>query len=309
MSDEFLSPVPLAVGIDIGGTTVKAGLVAEDGRIAHRFSLPTPDYGDPRDLVDDLADQIRQRLGDHRLRGVGVGAPNGNVLRGTVEHPPNLPWPGVTPLADWLGKALDTRCVLTNDANAAALGEMIFGAARGMKHFLFVTLGTGVGSGIVVDGKLVVGFDGFAGELGHVIVRPGDRLCGCGRRGCLEQYASAPGFKRTYADLAGLDEPISSKLVMERAAEGDAHAQATIDQTAEILGLALANSVAYTQPEAIFLFGGLAEAGEPLLGPIRQQVEANLLPIYRGKVAVRPSGLPPGDAAILGAASLIWADG
>lgn len=298
----------LAIGIDIGGTTVKVGLVTQDGRILDRFTLPTPDFTDARDLVGTLAGSIRGRLDGRSLVGVGVGAPNGNALRGTIEHPPNLPWPGVTPFADWIEDTLDTRCVLTNDANAAALGEMLFGAAQNIRDFLFITLGTGVGSGIVVDGRLVLGCDGFAGEIGHVIVDPDGRACGCGRRGCLETYASAPGFKRTYAELAGLDAPISSTIVMERAAAGEQAAVETVARTAAVLGLALANSIAYTEPEAIFLFGGLAEAGEPLLGPIREQVEANVLNLYKGKVAVRASGLPRGDAAILGAASLIWAD-
>ena len=252
-----------------------------------------------------LSSEIRQRRGGAPLVGIGVGAPNGNALRGTLEHPPNLPWPGVTPFADWIAEALGTRCVLTNDANAAALGEKVFGGARGLDHFLFITLGTGVGSGIVVDGRLVLGHDGFAGEIGHVIVDPDGRRCGCGRRGCLETYASAPGFERTFAEASG--ERADAPEVFARAARGDEAALATIERTAQVLGLALANSVAYTQPESIFLFGGLAEAGDALLAPVRRHMDANLLNIFRGKVDVRASSLPAGDAALLGAASLVWA--
>ena len=254
------SPDPVVAGIDIGGTTIKGGLVDREGRVRDRFRLTTANFPDPQPLVPALVEAIQARLGAAELLGIGVGAPNGNVYRGTIEQPPNLPWPEVTPLAAWLSEAAGVPCVLTNDANAAALGEMLFGAAKGMQHFLFITLGTGVGSGIVVDGKLVVGHRGFAGELGHVIMEPGGRLCGCGRRGCLEQYASANGFERTYEELAG--EALEGEEVMARARDGDAVAQEAIERTARVLGLALANSVAYTEPEAIFLFGGLASAGE-----------------------------------------------
>ncbi|NNF59646.1 MAG: ROK family protein [Rhodothermaceae bacterium] len=299
-------PSPVVAGIDIGGTTIKAGLVTREGAVRDRFTLPTAGFPDPRRLVTTLIEAIRMRLRGHVLVGVGVGAPNGNVYWGTIEQPPNLPWPGVTPLADWLAAEAGVPCVLTNDANAAALGEMLFGDAQGMRHFLLITLGTGVGSGIVVDGKLVAGHRGFAGELGHVIVEPGGRLCGCGRRGCLEPYASANGFERTYQDLTGTAR--EGEEVMALAADGDALAQETIDRTARVLGRALANSVAYTEPEAIFLFGGLASAGDQLLGPVREQFEAHLFPLYRGHVALRCSGLHAGDAALFGAASLIWTD-
>ena len=297
---------PVVAGIDIGGTTIKAGLVTREGMVRNRFSLATAAFSKPRRLVVALAEAIQERLGGHTLIGVGVGAPNGNVYKGTIEQPLNLPWPGVTPLAQWLAAETGVRCVLTNDANAAALGEMLFGAAQGMRHFLFITLGTGLGSGLVVDGKLVAGHRGFAGEIGHVIVEPDGRLCGCGRRGCLEQYASATGFEYTYQELSG--EAWDGEDIMALAAEGNAVAQEAIDQTARVLGRALANSVAYIEPEAIFLFGGLASAGEQLLGPVREQFEAHLFPLYQGHVALRPSGLHAGDAALLGAASLIWTE-
>jgi glucokinase len=299
-------PEPVVAGIDIGGTAIKGALVDAIGRVRDHFLLITAEFPAPQPLVPALVDAIQTRLDGARLLGIGVGAPNGNVYRGTIEQPPNLPWPGVTPLADWIMEAAGVPCVLTNDANAAALGEMLFGAAKRMKHFLFITLGTGVGSGIVVDGKLVVGHRGFAGEIGHVIVEPGGRPCGCGRRGCLEQYASANGFEYTYQELSGT--ALEGEDVMARAAAGDAVAQEAIARTARVLGLALANSVAYTEPEAIFLFGGLASAGEQLLGPVREVFEVNLLNLYRGTVAIRPSGLSAGDAALLGAASLIWTD-
>lgn len=297
----------VAAGVDIGGTGIKAGLVDAAGSISHRFELRTADFPTPNALVARLADEIGRRAGGAILHGVGVGAPNGNLYRGTIERPTNLPWPGVTPFASALEGALGVPCRLTNDANAAAVGELRFGAARGLRDFLFVTLGTGLGSGIVVDGRLVTGHDGFAGELGHVIVQPGGRPCGCGRRGCLEQYVSATGLVRTYREL-NLDAPgdADAKSIAERATAGEAAAQEAFEQTAARLGLALANSVAYTQPEVIFLFGGLAAAGERLLGPVRRHFEANLFYLYDAKVTIRLSGLPEGDAALLGAASLIW---
>ncbi|HYE95954.1 MAG TPA: ROK family protein [Rubricoccaceae bacterium] len=300
---------PVVVGVDLGGTGVKAGLVDHAGHVLDRFTLKTADFDDPRRLVEHLASEIEDRVGDRSLVGVGVGAPNGNGYRGTVENPPNLPWRGVVPLAAWLGEATGVPSVLANDANAAALGEQHFGAARGMRDFLFITLGTGLGSGIVVAGELVCGHDGFAGELGHVIVEKNGRRCGCGRRGCLEQYASATGLVHTYRELApGAPEEADARYVFERAEAGEAAAEEAFERTAETLGLALANSVAYTEPEAIFLFGGLAAAGERLFGPVRRHFEANLLMVYRGKTAILPSALPESDAAILGAASLLWKD-
>lgn len=297
----------VVTGIDIGGTNVKVGLVDRGGTIEERFVLKTTDYPEPRSLADDLVDRIRGLAENRDLLGVGIGAPNGNFYRGSIEHAPNLSWEGVVPFAAWMEEGTGAPCVLTNDANAAALGEMLFGGAQDMTDFLFVTLGTGLGSGIVVGGELVYGHDGAAGELGHVIVKPGGRECGCGRRGCLEQYASATGLVLTYRDLkSDADDSVTSRDVFERAKAGEEAALQTFESTAETLGLALANSVAYTHPEAIFLFGGLAEAGELLLAPVRRHFEANLLNLYQGKVSVLLSGLPENDAAILGAASLIW---
>ena len=297
----------VVAGVDVGGTNVKGGLVDRAGRVTDRFALLTADFGDPRRLAAALAREVAARVEARPLLGVGIGAPNGNVYRGTVEHPPNLPWPGVTPLAAWIAEAVGAPCRLTNDANAAALGEGLFGAARGLRDYLFVTLGTGLGSGIVANGEMVYGHDGFAAELGHVIVAPGGRLCGCGRRGCLEQYASATGLVRTYRELAP-DAPadLDAHHVFQRAEAGEAAAEAAFERMAETLGLALANSVAYTEPAAIFLAGGVAAAGERLFEPVRRHFEANLFTLYRGKTAILPSGLPASDAAVLGAASLIW---
>lgn len=297
----------VAVGIDIGGTNIKVGLVDAEGAILNRLILKTAAYPEPQSLVEDLAGRIQRLVEGNSLLGIGIGAPNGNYYRGSIEHAPNLEWEGVVPLADWMTEATGVPCLLTNDANAAALGEMLFGDAKGMKDFLFITLGTGLGSGLVVDGQLVYGHDGAAGELGHVIVQPSGRLCGCGRRGCLEQYASATGLLLTYRELnPEASSNTTSREVFDRAAAGEQAALETFEHTAQVLGLALANSVAYTQPEAIFLFGGLAAAGDILLKPVREHFEANLLNIYRGKTTIRPSGLVESDAAIHGAASLIW---
>lgn len=297
----------VAVGIDIGGTNIKVGLVDGDGAILKQFGLKTTDYPDPKGLVDDLSVRLQTLANSYELTGIGIGAPNGNFYSGSIEYAPNLEWEGIVPLAEWLSDAMRIPCILTNDANAAALGEMLFGAAKGISNFLFITLGTGLGSGIVVDGNLVYGHGGAAGEIGHVIVEPDGRPCGCGRRGCLEQYASAMGLVTTYRELnsdASFD--ISSREIAERAEQGEEAALETFERTARVLGLALANSVAYTQPEAIFLFGGLAQSGDLLLKPLRRHFEANLLNIYQGKTDIRISGLPESDAAILGAASLIW---
>lgn len=298
----------IAVGIDIGGTNIKIGLVDEDGVIVHRFALKTGDYPDPRSLVDDLYIQLEPLIAKMNLVGVGIGAPNGNFYRGTIEHAPNLTWEGVVPLASWISEKMGAPCLLTNDANAAALGEMLFGAARGKTNFLLITLGTGLGSGIVVNGELVYGHDGAAGEIGHVIVEPDGRPCGCGRHGCLEQYVSAPGLVYTYQKLNPDAPPgLESQEIAEKAREGEQIALNAFELTGKRLGLALANSVAYTQPETIYLFGGVASAGNLLLEPTRCHFMAHLLNVYQGKTDLQLSALSENTAAILGAASLIWA--
>ncbi len=304
----------VAAGIDIGGTNTVFGLVDRDGVIKYRSALKTSDYPKPEDLVKEISSQINANIGDHQLVGAGIGAPNGNYFRGTIEFAPNLNWYGVIPLAQLFKASLNCDALVTNDANAAALGEMVFGGAKGMKDFIFITLGTGLGSGIVVNGQMVYGHDSFAGELGHVIVEQNGRQCGCGRKGCLETYASATGIKRTYSDLrmsrhkhADIDDKVAdARYIFDKAVSGDIQAVEAFKYTGEILGLALANAVAMTSPEAIFLFGGLAQAGHFIFEPTIESFEHNLLNIYKGKVKVLPSLLNESDAALLGAASLAW---
>ena len=302
-------PTPAVVAVDLGGTRVKMGFVDGDGAVLEHDAFDTDSFDGPEALARAIGTEVDARRERYDLLGVGIGAPNGNHYRGTVEHPPNLPWPGVTPLAALLTAATGLPTRLDNDANAAALGEKRFGAAKVVQDFLYITLGTGLGSGIVSRGQLVRGHSGFAGEIGHVIVEADGRPCGCGRRGCLEQYASATGLAKTYRALVPeAPDDADALYVFQRAKAGDALALDAFEQTGRVLGLALANSVAYTSPEAIFLFGGLADAGETLFGPVRRHFEANLLTVYRGTVAILPSGLSSGDAALLGAASLVWHD-
>ena len=317
----------LVAAIDIGGTNTAIGLVDREGKIFAKSAISTTAFPDPKELVDAAAKKISGLLAsaateygwasaDIPLSGIGIGAPNGNYFNGTIEFAPNLKWKGVVPLARLFTERMNIKAVLTNDANAAALGEMYFGGAKWMKDFIFVTLGTGLGSGIVVDGRLVYGHDGFAGEMGHIIVMQHGRLCGCGRRGCLEQYCSASGIVKTYFEIlknSGVDyakainsENVDARTLYEMALRGDENAFYAFNYTGEMLGFALSNSVAYTSPQAIFLFGGLAQAGELLFNPAIISFEKNLLNIYRNKIKILPSSLPENDAAILGAASLIW---
>ncbi|MFM2206586.1 MAG: Glucokinase [Bacteroidota bacterium] len=311
-----MSSIPAVAAVDIGGTNTVFALVGRDGSILRKSSVPTRSAATPEEYVGLIAGELQKLSDGNRISGVGVGAPNGNYFNGTIEFAPNLPWRGVIRLAELFTERLSAPAFVTNDANAAALGEMYFGSARNIRDFIFVTLGTGLGSGIVVNGDLVYGHDGFAGELGHTILLQHGRPCGCGRRGCLEQYCSATGLVKTYREILrsgdlelpeGLDyETITSRFVFERALAGDETAFSAFNYTGELLGLALANSVAYTSPEAIFLFGGLANAGELLFTPTQLSFEKNLLSIYKGKVRIMPSGLPENDAPLLGAASLAW---
>ncbi|MFL5753326.1 MAG: ROK family protein [Bacteroidia bacterium] len=302
----------LAAGIDIGGTNTVFGLIGENGKILDSSSVKTTDYSDPFELTQVVSQKLLSMVpAGYRLEGAGIGAPNGNFYTGNIEFAPNLKWKGIVPLATYFSEALHCKAILTNDANAAALGEMIFGGARGMKNFLFITLGTGLGSGIVVNGEIVYGHDGFAGEVGHVITIPGGRLCGCGRRGCVEMYCSATGIKKTYLEKKNSSDPdnkINSQAIFEKAKEGEKEAIEAFEYTGEILGMILANSVLYTSPEAIFLFGGLAQSGDLIFDPTRKSFEENLLNIYKGKIELLPSRLKENDAALLGAASLIWKD-
>ncbi|MEA3445221.1 MAG: ROK family protein, partial [Bacteroidota bacterium] len=267
----------IAVGIDIGGTNTVFGFIDKKGNCIYKDKIPTGNSTDAREFVTHLSDKINKSLSDLKndivLSGIGIGAPNGNFYKGTIEFAPNLSWEGIIPLVEYFEEHFDVPVFLTNDANAAAIGEMVYGGARKIKDFIMITLGTGLGSGIVVNGELVYGHDGFAGEIGHVIVKKNGRQCGCGRRGCLETYCSAPGIKRTAFELmldsnekSALHEftfkKLNSKIVAEAAIAGDKLALKVFDITGEILGKALANSVAYTSPEAFFIFGGPTQAGD-----------------------------------------------
>ena len=275
--------------------------------------------------IDEYVDAVCKKLipllqqfgGAEKFKGMGVGAPNGNYYKGTIEFAPNLPWKGVIPLAAMFEDKLGIPTALTNDANAAAIGEMTYGAARGLRNFIMITLGTGVGSGIVINGQLVYGHDGFAGELGHVIVERDGRLCGCGRKGCLETYCSATGVARTAREfLVARSEPsllreipaeeIVSKDVYDAAIKGDKLAQEIFEYTGTILGRALADFIAFSSPEAIILFGGLAKSGDLIMKPIQKAMDENVLKIYAGKTKLLLSQLKDADAAVLGASALGW---
>ena len=313
------------VDVDIGGQTSKIGVVDARGEVLAQNVIRTDTFGKDADAyIAALAEAIRQcvALSDKQMdeiRGIGVGAPNGNYYTGEVAFAPNIAWAADRPVA--LAKTLSGMLggipvVLTNDANAAAMGEMAYGAARGMKDFIMITLGTGVGSGIVIDGKMVYGHDGFAGELGHTCaVRTNGRMCGCGRTGCLEAYCSAIGIARTATEwLAATDQPsllrdideITSKDIYDAAKQGDALALRVFDYTGSLLGRCFADFVAFSAPEAIVLFGGLARAKEFLYEPMMKSMEANLLRIWKGKIKIVFSALKESDAAILGASALAW---
>ena len=314
---------PYAIGIDIGGTNTVVGIVDRRGQILRKSSLKTAKHTEVEDFLDDLSEVINKLIDDADakglIRGIGVGAPNGNYFNGSIEFAPNLPWKGVIPFAQMLEARVGIPVALTNDANAAAIGEMTYGAARGMKDFIVITLGTGVGSGIVANGQLIYGHDGFAGELGHITVRRNTgRLCGCGRVGCLEAYTSATGVVRTAREYLELKpdaqsllrkipiDKITSKDVFDAAVEGDEMALEIFRFTGEMLGEAFSDFVAFTSPEAIILFGGLAKAGDLIMNPIRETMEKNLLKIYKDKVKLLFSELKESDAAVLGASALGW---
>ena len=309
------------IGIDIGGQTSRVGVVDADGRIAGRSVIRTDVYGnDAQAYVSALSSAVKEAVmscGEPVVAGIGVGVPNGNYFSGEVAYAPNLSWATdkVVPLAEMLSKSLGgIKVRLTNDANAAAMGEMAYGVARGMTDFIEITLGTGLGSGIVCGGKLVYGHDGLAGELGHVCVERDGRLCGCGKRGCLETYVSATGVVKTakeriaageQSSLCGLED-FTSKDVYDAAVKGDKLSQEVFRYTGEILGRAMSDFVAFSSPEAIVLFGGLMKAGDLLLKPAVEAMEQNLMPVWKGKIKVLKSSLNEGDAAILGASALGW---
>jgi len=318
----------VAIGVDIGGTNTSIGVVNAEGQVLIQGDIPTPKHGDIHLYIASLAESIQgmidsvKKLNDKTaVLGIGIGAPNGNYYNGTIEQAPNLSFKGVIPFVELLkAKFPGLTMVLTNDANAAAIGEMIYGGAKGLKHFVMYTLGTGVGSGLVVNGEMVYGHDGFAGECGHTTLIPGGRLCGCGARGHLEAYCSAPGMKRTAFEIMVRDnvtdsllagksfEELDSKMIYDAAVKGDKVALEVFEQTGKWLGQSLANTVHHTSPEAIFLFGGPTAAGELLFKPVRESLEEQLLPIFRNKIKVLPSSLKAGDAAIVGASALVYAE-
>lgn len=312
-----------AIGIDIGGTTTKFGVVDAKGEIIVQDRIPSNQHDVVENFVDDLYQKLNPMIdkvgGIKKFIGIGVGAPNGNIYTGTIEYAPNLKWKGIIPIANILKKKFKLKTKLTNDANAAAMGEMKYGACKNMKHFITITLGTGVGSGIVIDGKIVVGHDGFAGELGHTIIRPGGRIHkSTGMAGSLEAYASATGVRETAIEFLTKhpEEPsllrkytineLTSESVYECAMKGDNIANNIFEFTGQILGESLANFVMFSSPEAIVLFGGLTKSGNLLLNPTKKHMEQNLLPIFQNKVKLIFSELKESDAAILGASALVW---
>lgn len=312
-----------AIGIDVGGTNTKFGVVDRKGNIIDQNRVLTNGHDSVQEFIDDLytglAPIIEKVGGADKIAGIGMGAPNGNYYTGNVEYAPNLRWKGIVPLAKMVSEKFGLRTKLTNDANAAAVGEMMYGCAKGMKHFITITLGTGVGSGIVIDGRIVLGHDGFAGELGHTIIRPGGRLHkGTGIKGVLESYASATGVRETALELLAenpneasllrdyAEEELTSQTVYECAIKGDKIANQIFEFTGQILGEALANFIMFSSPEAIVLFGGLTKAGDLIMTPTRKAMEENLIQIFRNKVKLVFSQLKEADAAILGASALVW---
>ena len=293
----------VVAGIDIGGTNTLFAWVGESGEILWSSSISTTAFTNVEALVSEVCNQLKCNLPGEPL-GLGVGAPSANFYTGCIEHAPNLNWGDVVPLQQYFEDEMHLPTIVANDANAAAIGEHVYGVAKGMKDFIMVTLGTGLGSGFVANGELIYGHDGFAGELGHTIIEPNGRYCGCGRKGCLETYASATGMEQTAFEMRG--EKFSSKEVAEIAVLGEKWALEVFDFTAKKLGLALANSVAITRPEAIILFGGLAKSKELLFVPTKKYMEENLLHNFQDKIPLLTSALPESDAAILGASALIW---
>jgi glucokinase len=311
----------VVLGIDIGGTFTKLGLVSKSGTILMEDEVRSTEHETIEEFIADIHTHIEQRIQKMKsgvqLCGIGVGAPNGNFYSGTIEHAPNLTWKGIIPFVKLMEKQFGIPAVVTNDANAAALGEMLFGDAIGLDNFIMITLGTGLGSGLVVNGDLIYGNDGFAGELGHVRAVDNGRQCGCGKRGCLETYVSATGIKRTVFELLAEEivdsafrkipfNKLKPKLITNLAEEGDPIALKAFERTGFLLGRSLADTVAHISPAKIFLFGGLAKAGKWIIDPTVKSMEEHLLPIYRNKISIVPSALLDKNIAVLGAAALSW---
>ncbi len=312
----------VAIGIDIGGTNTKYGVVDHDGNAIFEDSIKTNGKGNIEDYLEVLAQNIKNSISSLKekveIKGIGIGAPNGNYYNGTIEHAPNLAWKGVIPFVEMFKKYFpDIQIILTNDANAAAIGEMVYGAAKNIKNFITITLGTGLGGGVVANGRLIYGHDGFAGELGHVIIKRKGRKCGCGRKGCLETYVSATGIKRTVSELLAEElidselrkinyKDLTAKMITEAAKKGDQIALKAYEITGELLGYALADFTAILSPEVIYLFGGLVKAGDFLFEPTRRNFDKYVLPIMKNKTRIVPSGLQGKNVAVLGASALVW---
>lgn len=312
---------PYVLGIDIGGTNTVFGIVDARGNVIASSSIKTGKHANFEDYLDELYTEATHLIDSHdatdKIQGIGIGAPNANYYTGEIDNAVNLPWPTL-PLAKLVSEKFGIPVAVTNDANAAALGEMTYGAARGLKDFIMITLGTGVGSGIVINGQVVYGHDGLAGELGHVIIkRNNGRLCGCGRTGCLEAYCSATGVARTAREfLEARNEPsilrnmpiedITSKDVYDAAMNGDKLAKDIFDYTGTLLGEAMADMTVFSSPQAFILFGGLAKSGELLLRPLREAMDRNMLSMFKGKPKILLSELKEADAAVLGASALGW---
>ena len=313
---------PYVIGIDMGGTNTAFGIVDARGNVIASSSIKTGKHSKIEDYIDELYTEINRIIvandAEGKINGIGIGAPNANYFTGVIEDGVNLPWPTPIPLADLISKKFGIPCLITNDANAAAIGEMTYGAARGLKDFIMITLGTGVGSGIVVNGQMVYGHDGFAGELGHVIMkRNNGRVCGCGRTGCLEAYCSATGVARTAREFLEIRdeesllreydiENITSKDVYDCAVKGDKLALDIFNYTGTILGEALADFVTFSSPEAFVIFGGLTKSGDYIMNPIREVFDKNIMKVFKGKVKILISELKESDAAVLGASALGW---
>lgn len=307
--------VKYALGIDIGGTNTAFGLVEENGNIAFETSVPTKDFTEPIDLVNAIFEITYDFLSENELVGIGIGAPNGNYFTGTIEFAPNLHWKGSIPLAKLFESKFNKPTLLTNDANAAAYGEMVFGAAKDLHHFVSITLGTGVGSGIITDKKLVYGAHGIAGEYGHIRFIPNGRTCGCGRKGCLETYTSSTGVVRSIVELNSDHKKISPLSwkenptaidVFNLATSGDLFAAEIVEYTAQILGSALADCIAFSDPQAYILFGGIAQSGQAFANRVKFHLEENCLNIYKNKVEIRISALHDKNAAVLGTAATVF---
>ena len=308
----------LAIGIDIGGTNSKFGFADSNGNIIAQSRIKTQQYTDYKEHIAALKSEVAKLHPMDDVIGIGIGAPNANFYNGTIENPPNLPWKGISNYAEEVKRLFGIECVMTNDANAAALGEKVYGKAKDMDDFIVLTVGTGLGGGVFSRGDLIYGKHGFAGELGHTLVNANGRFCGCGNRGCLETYVSATGIRRTvYKLLADYTEPsilrsisfddLSTRTISEAADKGDKIAIEAFNYTGRILGMKLSDFIVHTDPEAIFLLGGLTNAGDHLFKPAQENMEKYLMPLFlEKKIQLQPSGLKDDDAPILGASSLVW---